>query len=80
MTLQIRDARARRLARELAEKRKVTMTTAVIQALEGELQRESTKTSLAERVARIAADLKSQAGPHGRAMGKDEIDDMWGHP
>lgn len=79
MTLQIRDARARRLAQELAERRKVTMTTAVIQALEGELQRESTKTGLADRVARIAADLKSQAGPKGRVMGKDEIDDMWGH-
>lgn len=79
MTLQIRDARARELAQELAEKRRVTMTAAVIQALEEELRREKAKGKLADRVALIAAGLKAQAGPRGRPMTKDEIDDMWGH-
>jgi antitoxin VapB len=79
MTLQIRDERARDLARKLATKRKVTMTEAVIQALEGELQREAEKKPLATRLKRIAADLAAQGSPGGRAMTKDEIDAMWGH-
>lgn len=80
MTLQIRDARARALAQELAEKRNVTMTTAVIQALEGELKRESGKSSLAARIARLAGELSSHAGPNGRPVIKDEVDDLWGQP
>ncbi|SDR64304.1 antitoxin VapB [Rhizobiales bacterium GAS113] len=79
MTLQIRDERARDLAQKLAAKRKVTMTEAVIQALEGELRRETEKEPLAGRIARIAADLAQQAGPNRRTMSKDEIDAMWGH-
>lgn len=78
MTLQIRDERARALAETLARKRNVTMTAAVIQALEEELRRESAKAPLSKRIAGIAQDLKAQAGPKGRAVGKDEIDDMWG--
>ncbi|WP_312404942.1 type II toxin-antitoxin system VapB family antitoxin [Rhizobium sp.] len=80
MTLQIRDERARELAEKLAKKRNVTMTTAVIQALEEELRRESVKAPLAKRVAEIAQDLKRQAGPNGRVLSKDEIDDIWGQP
>jgi antitoxin VapB len=79
MTLQIRDARARELAQELAERRQVTMTAAVIQALEEELRRENAKTKLADRIARITADLRAQAGKQGRAMTKAEIDALWGH-
>ncbi|TCQ01785.1 antitoxin VapB [Rhizobium sp. PP-F2F-G36] len=79
MTLQIRDDRARELAQTLARKRKVTMTEAVIQALESELRRESEKEPLASRVARIAADLAAQAKTGGHAMNKEEIDAMWGH-
>jgi antitoxin VapB len=79
MTLQIRDERARELARKLAAKRNVTMTEAVIQALEGELRRESEKELLAQWIARIADDLATQAGPNGRTMTKDDIDAMWGH-
>lgn len=78
MTLQIRDERARVLAEKLARKRNVTMTTAVIQALEEELRREIAKAPLSKRIADIAKDLKGQAGPGGRAVSKDEIDDMWG--
>ncbi|MGK9232562.1 type II toxin-antitoxin system VapB family antitoxin [Inquilinus limosus] len=79
MTLQIRDNRARELAQELAAKRKVTMTEAVIQALEGELRRESEKEPLADRIARIAAIAAAESKPGGHAMTKDEIDEMWGH-
>jgi len=80
MVLQIRDQRARKLAAALASRRKVTMTEAVIQALEGELRREAEKEPLASRIARIAANLAAEAGPNRRVMGKDEIDAMWGHP
>lgn len=79
MNLQIRDPRARELARRLAEKRKVTMTDAVIDALEAELRRDNEGIPLAERLAGIAKDLRLKAKPGGRDMDKDEIDAMWCH-
>jgi antitoxin VapB len=79
VNLQIRDPRAHRLARELAAKRKVSMTEAVIEALEAELEREREQKPLAERLAAIAERLKAKAKPGGRDMTKEEIDEMWGH-
>jgi len=79
MTLQIRDDRARQLAQKLAAKRKVTMTEAVIQALESELRRDAEQEPLSDRIARIAVELAAEAGPNRRVMSKDEIDAMWGH-
>jgi antitoxin VapB len=79
MTLQIRDKRAHDLARQLSELRGVTMTEAVIQALEAELKREAEQTPLSERVAQIAAELADAAGPNRRTMTKDEVAKMWGH-
>lgn len=63
ITLQIRDARARMLAQNLAARRKITMTEAVIRALESELRRDLEAEPLAERIGRIAADPASHAGP-----------------
>jgi antitoxin VapB len=80
MNLQIRDPRAHELARRLAAKRKISMTEAVIEALESELKRESGRIPLAERLAAIASEFKARAGQGGRPVSKDEIDDMWGHP
>lgn len=80
MNLQIRDPRARELARRLAAKRKISMTEAVIEALESELKRESGRVPMADRLAAIANDFKTKAGKGGRPVSKDEIDDMWGHP
>ncbi len=80
MNLQIRDPRAHELARKLAEKRKISMTEAVIEALEAELKRQNARAPLADRLAALAADLKAKAGNGGRDMDKDEIDGMWGHP
>ncbi|MER8434652.1 type II toxin-antitoxin system VapB family antitoxin [Mesorhizobium caraganae] len=79
MNLQIRDPRARDLARQLAEKRKISMTEAVIEALESELQREREQIPLSERLAAISNDLRAKAGSGGRDLTKDEIDEMWGH-
>jgi antitoxin VapB len=78
MNLQIRDPRAHELASELARKRNVSMTDAVIAALEAELQR-SAKTPLAQRLALIAEDLATQAKPGGHDPSRDEIDALWGH-
>lgn len=79
MPLQIRNPRARELARRLAERRGTSMTGAVIDALEAQWRRENQRRSLAERLNEIAADLKSQAGTGGRDMSKEEVDEMWGH-
>ncbi|MGF9565646.1 type II toxin-antitoxin system VapB family antitoxin [Neorhizobium sp. JUb45] len=80
MTLQIRDERARELAETLAQKRNISMTAAVIQALEEELRRENATVPLSKRAAAIARDLKAQAGPKGRSLSKQEVDDLWSQP
>ncbi|MBV8767378.1 MAG: type II toxin-antitoxin system VapB family antitoxin [Hyphomicrobiales bacterium] len=77
MPLQIRNERARNLARKLAAKRKVTMTDAVVMALEAELRR--AEEPLARQIARIADELAQHAGPNRRRMTKAQIDAMWGH-
>jgi antitoxin VapB len=79
MNLQIRNPRAYELARELAKKRKVSMTDVVIRALEAELRKEEDAHSLRERVRPIIDDLKRLSKPGGRDLTKDEIDAMWGH-
>jgi len=79
MNLQIRDPKAHALARELAERRKTSMTEAVIAALEGELRRDAERTPLAERARTIASELRARSKGEGRDMTKDEIDAMWGH-
>jgi antitoxin VapB len=80
MNLHVRNPRARELAFQLAAKRKISMTKAVVEALESELKREGGCIPLADRLAAIASDLKARAGQGGRPVTKDEIDDMWGHP
>jgi antitoxin VapB len=79
MNLQIRAPRAHELALELARKRRVPMTEAVIEALEAELKRENQCAPLATRLVAIATELRAKAGGDGREMSKDEIDQMWGH-
>ncbi|MBY0611900.1 MAG: type II toxin-antitoxin system VapB family antitoxin [Beijerinckiaceae bacterium] len=75
--LNIRDPRAHELARKLAAERKSTITEAVVTALEHELERVRAAIPLPERLARIADDLKAQAGPNPRDVTRAEIDDMW---
>ena len=78
MNLQIRDPRARELARQLAQEKRMSMTEAVINALESELQRAREKIPLEDQLAAIAADLKAKSKGTGHRMTKDEIDEMWG--
>ncbi|MDR2212729.1 MAG: type II toxin-antitoxin system VapB family antitoxin [Pseudomonadales bacterium] len=79
MHLQIRDPRARELARKIARQRHVSMTEVVVQALETEYRRVAAQRSLAERLNEIADELALIAKPGGQDMSRDEIDAMWGH-
>ncbi len=79
MNLQIRDPRAHKLARQLAEKRHVSLTEAVIEALEAQLRAENTRVPLAERLKDIPGRLRAKGAGGGHEMTKDDIDEMWGH-
>jgi hypothetical protein len=79
MALHIRDDRAGRLAKALAERRGVTMTRAVIDALEGALARDA--RPLRERLQEIARDAARLSDPRrGRPVDEQEVDDLWGNP
>ena len=76
--LSIRDPRAAELAKQLAARRKTTMTEAIIVALENELKRERESAPLPARLARLAKKARELAGPKGRDVPKEEIDEFWG--
>ena len=78
MNLQIRDKRAHELAAKLASERNMTMTEAVITALQNELGRQR-QGDFKERVAKLVEELHRRSPGGGRDMTKDEIDAMWGH-
>jgi antitoxin VapB len=78
VALHIRDNRAASLARQLAARKGITMTQAVVTALEGALARET--RSLADRIADIAQDAsRLGSGKRGRTVKKREIDELWGN-
>ncbi len=77
MALHIRDDRAATLARRLAERKGISMTEAVIDALEGALVRG--ERPLPERLAEIAADARRLGDPRRRRpLTTQEIDALWG--
>ncbi len=79
MALHRRGERAAKLARRLADRRGISMTEAVIEALETALARG--ERSLPDRVAEIAADAKRLADPRRqRTASKREVDSLWGNP
>jgi hypothetical protein len=78
MALNIRDERAAKLARRLADRTGTSMTEAVIRALEAALTRG--ERPLVERLAEIAADAKRLADPRlARPAGRRDADALWGH-
>lgn len=79
MTLQVRNPRAHELARELATMRGVSMSDAVVQALEQVVKQERARIPLRERIKPIIDKLHEGAQPGGHVMTKEEIDAMWGH-
>jgi antitoxin VapB len=79
MALHIRGERAAKLARRLADRRGISMTDAVIDALEAALARG--ERPLAERLAELASDAKRLADPRRqRTAGKRDIESLWGNP
>jgi antitoxin VapB len=78
MGISIRDPEVGDLARRLALLRKTNMTEAIAHALREELKREREKTPLVERLEALARETMAMAGPNGRVMTKEEIDDLWG--
>ena len=78
MALHVRDERAAQLARELASRRGVTMTRAVVEALEGALAREV--RPLPERLNEIAREAARLGDPaRARTVDEREVDDLWGN-
>jgi antitoxin VapB len=59
MAIHIRDPRADRLVRELARKRGIGLTEAIAQAVEAELERETKRVSLWDRVRDIQDEIAS---------------------
>jgi antitoxin VapB len=79
VALHIRDDRAAKLARELADRRGVSMTQAVIEALQGALARDA--RPLPERLHEIAREAERLGDSvRGRKPQEQEIDDLWGNP
>lgn len=79
MALHIRDDRAAKLARRLADRKGISMTEAVIESLESALQRG--ERPLPERLAEIAAEAKRLADPRRqRPVPKRDVDTLWGNP
>ena len=79
MHLQIRDPRAHELARKIAGQSHLSLTEAVIRALETEYRRVAMRQPLAARLGAIADELAALAKPGGQDMTKSEVDAMWGH-
>lgn len=79
MNLQIRDPRARQMARQLARLNGGNMTEAVIDALDVRLKHMADKRPFEELAAALSHDLRQGAKTAGRDIAKDEIDQLWGH-
>lgn len=79
MALHIRGERALRLAKQLSAAKGVTMTQAVVDALEEALAREA--QPLEVRLAEIARDARRMSGPRAiRQVDEQEVDELWGNP
>lgn len=79
MTLQIRDERADRMARELANRLHTTKTDVVIRSLEEMLKVENSKLTVQDHIKRIAEEFHRRSPGNGQDLTKDEIDSLWGH-
>jgi antitoxin VapB len=75
--LNIRNPKAHALASRLASLRKLSITDAVVGALEAELKREQAQIPLTDRLAALADQALAKAGEGGRAVSEDERDALW---
>lgn len=75
--LNIRNPKAHALASKLASLRKISITDAVVGALEAELRREQAEIPLATRLEALANQALAKAGKGGREIGEEERDALW---
>ncbi|CAN7660692.1 type II toxin-antitoxin system VapB family antitoxin [Bosea sp. LjRoot237] len=75
--LNIRNPRAHALASKLADLRKISITEAVVGALEAELRREQRQIPLAERLEALADQALAKAGKGAREVREEERDALW---
>jgi antitoxin VapB len=78
MPISIRNPRVEKLARELAQKRNISMTEVILDSLENAKRTDRNTRPLHERIDEIVGVLHRQAKPEGHALSKDEIDRVWG--
>lgn len=79
MTLHIENPRAFELAKQIAELRNISLDDAVLESLRHGLERAERLRRTLDVVHEIQQRLRTNAGPNGRDMTKEEIDAMWGH-
>lgn len=79
MTLQIRNERVNRMARELADRWHTTKTDAVMRSLEEMLKTEDRELTVQDHIKRISDELHRRSPGKGRDLTKDEINSLWGH-
>jgi antitoxin VapB len=79
MNLQIRDPRARDMAKQLARLKGSSMTEAVVDALEHRLRDVGQSVSLAALAERLRHDLATRSNGKGSDLTPDAVDAMWGH-
>ncbi len=77
MAFHIRDPRTDAVVRELAKRKGVGITKAVLEAAEHELEREEKRLSLWERTADLRAEVASWPDT-GKTADKAFFDEMWG--
>jgi antitoxin VapB len=75
--LNIRNPQARELARRLASLRNVSITDAVVGALEADIKRLQAQIPLATRLEALADRALAKAAAGGRSVSEDERDAMW---
>ncbi len=80
MKLQIRNPRARELAKRIARLRNISPSEAAVQSLEATYQQLADEQPLVNRLGVIADELANLAKSGGQVVTKNEIDAMWGHP
>jgi antitoxin VapB len=79
MPISIRNPRVEELAREMAQKRNVSMTEVILESLEAAKKADLQKRAPRDRIDEIVEELHRHAKPGGHMMTKEEIDQMWGH-
>jgi antitoxin VapB len=77
LPLNIRNPLAGKLAKELASRRNITLTEAIISALQEELRRDNERKPLETRLRDVVARHTKGRVATGRDLTKPEITELW---